>query len=201
MSIYGTIISGNNVADRIETFIRKWSVTYIAEVGFQNGYRRTELPGFASYTRSAHGVDKWSNAQVPACIIVVPSLTGVIEHSGDGTYNLEWSVGIGSVCSSRSIDETTELAQMYTAAMRALMLQHGSMDGFSSGIRLVDERYDPLSFNDSRTLAAGIVNLGIMVPSVLNSRLGPMEPPVDPYLAPGDWGEVQVADAVTERLE
>ena len=204
MSIYGPIVTGDDVQQRVTDHIRTWIDAYLAEVASQHGRPRSltddRLPTFASYTKSAYGVDKWPEDQVPACIVVVSGLTGRMEPHGDGTVSAEWSVGAGAICSAMDIDSTTEVTQLYTAALRVLMLQQSSIGGFASATRWIDERYDPLSFDKSRTMAAGIVNLGVMVSSVLNSRLGPKDPPVNPLTDPGELGEVATADVVIERL-
>ena len=70
------------------------------------------------------------------------------------------------------------------------MLQHPSMGGFAQGCRWIDEDYDELGYDDSRTIAAGIVSLGLEVNEVLNCYGGPKAPPENACVDPGDYGIV-----------
>jgi integrase len=64
------------------------------------------------------------------------------------------------------------------------MIQKPSMGGFALASRWIDESYDELAHDDSRTIAAGIVSLGIEVDGVVNSYGGPKAPPEDACVDP-----------------
>jgi len=58
------------------------------------------------------------------------------------------------------------------------------MGGFANGCDWMDESYDELDFDDSRTIAAGMISLGVEVADVIDSSMGIATPPVDPTATP-----------------
>jgi hypothetical protein len=79
-----------------------------------------------------------------------------------------------------SRETTADLVELYTAAVRMAMLQHPSLDGLALGTRWIDESYDELEYDDSRTIAAGLVNFGVDIDAVVDAFGGPKTPPDDP---------------------
>lgn len=190
MTVFGDLITGVEVTDAIKAFIQRWSPSYIAEVGERNGFTRAELPAFRSYESSAQE-DKKVEDQIPACIVVVPGLADEPTRSGRGKYTARWAVTIMGVVSANDFDATDKLAKLYPAAIRALFVQKGSIDGFASSTEWLDEDYDALDFDDSRTLRAWRVDLKVEVTNVVDSALGPLVPPVDPAIPPSDFSLVE----------
>jgi hypothetical protein len=79
------------------------------------------------------------------------------------------------------------------------MLQHPSLNGLALGTRWIDESYDELDYDDSRTIAAGLVSLGIEIDAVVDAFGGPKTPPDDPCVDPGDYGLVQATPLTTKQ--
>jgi hypothetical protein len=192
MNVYGLIITADDVASAVVDHLRTWTSAYIGEISAQSGRPRCgegALPPFRSID-VASSFSKFPEDQVPACVVVCPGLSDTPIRGGDGAYLAEWSVGLGVVVSARDRDSTDELVRRYSAAVRAAMLQHPSLNGFAQGCRWIDEDYDELGYDDSRSIAAGIVSLGVEVPEVLNVYGGPKEPPDNACIDPGNYGIV-----------
>jgi hypothetical protein len=214
MSIYGRIITGEDVRQATIAHLKRWTPVMLSEVAAQSGRERGDLPGFRAWG-VAKNVDNWPENQLPACVVVAPGLAERPERHGDGTYRAKWSVGIGAVVSGQDLESTRSLVELYTAAVRSAMLQHPSLAQwdeaqekyvpFALGVEWLDESYDELGFNDSRTIAAGVVSLIVEVDRVLDSFGGPVHPPPPPdpppgvTTDPGDWGIVEAVTVTTEQ--
>ena len=189
MNVYGQIITGADVREAVEATLRAWMPAYLGEIAAVRGKSRGDLPTFRSY-QSATSVDSWPEDQLPACIIVAPGLAGPPEKHGS-EYTATWSVGVATVNSASTREATTELVELYTAAIRSAVMQHPSLGDFASGLEWIDESYDELGFEESRTIAAGQVILGVQVDGVLDSSQGTKTPPVNPNVTPDTWPTVE----------
>jgi hypothetical protein len=201
--VFQPIITGADVEVAVRDHIRRWARDYLGEIAFRSGRARGALPVFRSYL-PALDLDKFTEDQVPACVIASPG-TLVQPVKRRGTYYTTWQVGVGCVVSGQDRDNTFALLPLYAAAVRACMVQHPALGvDFIDGVTWLGERYDELDTNDLRTLAAGSVTFGIDVPSAVDSRGGPTAPSVvptggppvpageqPPPADPGEWGTVQ----------
>lgn len=206
MSVFRPIVTGGMVERAVRDTVKRWSRDYLAEVGFQNGRGRGALPNFRSYV-PALDLEKFTEDQVPSCVIVAPgTLSEPVKHRS--AYYATWQVGVGCVVSGQDRDNTFELLPLYAAAVRAILIQNPALGvDFVDGVSWLGERYDELSTNDLRTLAAGSVTFGITVPSAVDSRGGPAAPSVvppsvpgvetPPPADPGEWGTVRNPEATT----
>jgi hypothetical protein len=200
MNLYGAVITARDVREAVITNLKDWSPAYIGEVSVQSGRVRCgdgALPPFRSFG-TATSMSTFPEDQLPACVVVVPGLAETPLRQGDGTYLAEWSVGIGVVVSGKDRESTDDLVRLYSAAVRMAMIQKPSMGGFALGCRWIDENYDELAYDDSRTIAAGIVSIGVKVDAVVNAFGGPKEPPEDACVDPGEYGTVQATPLTSE---
>jgi hypothetical protein len=186
MSVYGPIITGTDVRHALVKTIQLWIDSYLGEVANQHERPRDALPSFRSYKSSAQKFQYWPETQLPACIIVVPGTADGTVEKHSGKYSVEFPVGIGVLCSSIDQDSTNELVELYTAAIRGLILQHASLGGFAVETWWIGESYNELTADKSRSLAGGSVNLGVRVDAVLDSMAGLAVPPEDPIAQPDD---------------
>ena len=200
MNLYGAVVTARDVREAVIANLKDWSPAYVGEVSVQSGRLRCgdgALPAFRSYG-TATSFSTFPEDQLPACIVVVPGLAETPVRQGDGTYLAEWSVGVGVVVSGKDRESTDDLVRLYSAAVRMAMIQKPSMGGFAVGSRWIDENYDELAYDDSRTVAAGIVSLGIEVDAVMNAYGGPKVPPEDACVDPGEYGIVQATPLTSE---
>jgi hypothetical protein len=144
MNIYGRIVTRSDVRDATIDHLQLWTPSYIGEVAVQRGKNRCDLPGFRSWRFSTDDVETWPADQLPACVVVCPGLADTPDRQGNGIYDSEFAVGVGAVVSARDQESTDEIVSIYTAGVRAALLQHPSLGGFASGMRWIDE--DVMSF-------------------------------------------------------
>lgn len=198
MTTYGRIITGADVETAAEATIKIWQADYLAEVASQSGLTRGVLPQFRSFPRLLD-VSKWGEDQTPSCVISAP---GTLQSPTvmQRKVNVRWALGIGCIVSAKDMPSTLRLAQLYTAAVRALILQHPSLGGFSDGIAFISERYDELDANDSRSIASGVVQFGVDVLGITDVSQGPSTPSSDATLPSGDWPEVASVGVDVEKV-
>lgn len=191
MSLIGPVVTGGDVANAVKTTVQKWQADYLAEVAEQHGRQRGDLELFRSWV-TAIDLERWNEDQTPTCAIVAPAtVTAPERHSG--RYTVAWGVGIGAVVSGQDRDNTYELAGLYIAALRALLIQQRSLGGFAQDGEWAGERYDELSADASRTIMAGIAQFNVYVEACSNVQ-GPSEPSVDATLPPGNWPLVETVE-------
>lgn len=187
-TVFGPIVTGADVRVAVRETVRLWSRDYLSEIARHSGRATGDLPSFRTYA-SALDMEKFAEDQLPACIIVAPGLLDAPERKSK-QYRAQWGVGVGVVVSGQDRDNTFELCELYTAAVRALIVQHPSLGDFAEGVSWVGERYDELGTDDLRTIAAGTVQLSVDVANVVDPTTG-LTAPQDPTGDPGDWGVVQ----------
>lgn len=194
--IFGTVITGDDVMTSVETTIRKWITTYLAEIERATGRPSQSLQPFRSYVGSVD-TDRDVEDQLPTCVIAVPSVFEIPRRNGDGTYDAEWNVGVAAVVSAMDRDSTMALSKAYIAAIRMLLIQQ--RPPIVESVMWMDERYldmADLGFQDARTIISGVVQFVMSVRGVVGSG-GPNEVPADPYAPPGSWTTVQATGVGT----
>jgi hypothetical protein len=198
VSPYGRIITGADVETAAETTIKLWQADYLSEVASQSGLARGVLPQFRSYPRLLD-ISKWGEDQTPSCVISAPGTLQTPENR-QRQVKARWALGIGCIVSAKDMPSTLRMAQLYTAAVRALILQHPSMGGLSDGVVFISERYDELDANDSRSIASGVVQFGVDVLGITDTSQGPSAPSSDATLPPGDWHTVTSVGVDVEKV-
>lgn len=169
---YSPIVSGKIVRTAVRNTLQANSRTFLDLIGVADGRQAGDLPDFRSYV-SAFDTDKFEEDQVPACIIVAPGLIGAPVRRGSGKYEATWSVAAAAVVSGQDRENTFELVELYAAAIRAVIIHERSLGGFAESTEWLNERYDELTFDDVRTIAAGIVQFAVTVETVVEE--------IDPY--------------------
>lgn len=189
MSIFGPVVTGQDVVEAAVATIKRWSPDYLAEIAAHSGRARGDLPAFRSYVPMID-LNKFSEDQVPACIVIAP---GTIETPVKRSKQVQarWGLGIGCVVSGQNDANSYELATLYVAAVRMMMLQQKSLGGFAEGVNWISERYDALPDIDMRSFTAGVLQFGVDVNNTVDPTQGPRQPSVDVTVAPGVWPVVQ----------
>jgi hypothetical protein len=196
VSIFGRIITGDHVESAVEQTVRAFQADYLAEVAEQSGLPRGALPKFRSFPRLTD-LSKWEEDQTPSCMIAAPG-TLQTPTTQRGAVNARWAVGIGCIVSAKDMQTTLRLCQLYTAAMRALLLQHRSLGGFSDGLSFISERYDEQ--DPERNIATGVAQFSVDVLGITEVDAGPSTPSDDATLPVGDWPEVATVYIDAEKV-
>lgn len=185
-TIFGRIVTGYDVEQWVLALLVRWSSTYIAELERQHGYQAGALSRVRGW---AYGptFDKWPEDQLPGVLVVCPGVVPPPDRDGDGVYRARWNVQIGCCCSANTQQKSHELAQMYVAAHKAIVAHRPSLEGHAESARWLDESYDPLDYDETRSLYAGYATFSIEVDDVLTTLAGPITPddplpdPLEPW--------------------
>lgn len=193
VNVFGEILLGSDVEQAVIANLQTWFPTYLAEVERQESLDAQSIPLPRSYD-TVNEFRKWPENQLPAVIVVSPGLAEVPLTEGDGRTRATWVVGIGVVVSARDKRSTGNLAKLYAAVVRALMMQQQSLGGIGMGSTWRHETYTDIPADDERTLGACQVIFEVECGDVVSQSKGLPAPPEDPYTDP-DWPTVETADA------
>jgi hypothetical protein len=199
ISVFRPIFVGAILEQAVIDTIKKWAPTYLREIERILGRQMGDIPAPRSYT-TRRRFEKFVEDQTPTIIVVSPGTADEPSMEGDGHYRAEWALGVGAVVSTSTQESTNLVAKIYGAAIRSLLIQHGSLGGVASGIRWMDESYDDLPSDDSdRTLGSAALYFRVEVDEVVNRYGGPdgtffpAEP--DPDLQPGsEWPPAETVE-------
>jgi hypothetical protein len=194
--VYGDWIHPKQVEQAVLATIEHWIENYLREAEYQFSWNG-EAPLPRSYRR-VNDFDPIGVEQLPLIMAISPGLTDRPSMEGDGSFTFTWAVGVGILVSARTFEETRDLAGLYVTAVRALLLQNGSLGGFADGTYLLDERYDDAPSDMSRTMGSAQVMFEVQVSNVVNRRRGPKALP----MAPGtEHGRVETVHVEVDRKE
>lgn len=184
-STVGRIVSGRDVELAALATLKAWSSTYLAEAERQTGREVGSLPRVRTWTTSPD-FEKWPEDQLPCVLLISPGLVDPPDADGAGKYRARFSLGIANIASTATADETADVAKLYCAAHRTCLLQHPSLDGFAAGVTWLDENYDDLPFDDTRSLGAGKAIFAVEVRDISTRYRGPQDPVPDLEPIPED---------------
>ena len=189
MTTVGTIIDDGMVEDAVIATLQAWISFYLAEVEEQRGLARGAYDRPRSYM-VRNDLTKWPEESLPAIVVISPGLSDRAVKEGRGLYRVPWQIGIAAVVSAKDHASTRRMAYRYAAAIRALLVQHQSLDGALGGVvrgvTWLDGRNNEMPAHDDRTVFASRQIFTVEVAEALQQNVGPLGvPPVDP-LAPLD---------------
>ena len=99
-SIFGRIVTGDDVETWALNLFRRWMGTYLAEVERQHGLQAGHWQRPRAYVRVL-SFDKWPEDQLPAVMLVSAGIAGPPIKHGDGKIAARWLLGLGVLCSAR----------------------------------------------------------------------------------------------------
>lgn len=185
-TIFGRIVTGNDVEQWVMETLHRWSGTYLAEIERQHGYEAGTIARVKGWSIGT-SFDTWPEDQIPGVLVISPGLVPPPMREGDGTYRARWRVDVGCICSAATQQKSHEQAMLFVAAHKAILAQRPSLEGRAAGAVWLDESYDPLEYDDTRSLYAGFSSFAIDVENVLTSLAGPvliddpLTPDTDPW--------------------
>lgn len=166
-SSYGRILTGGDVREAVRDTIRRWLPTYTSEVTRQTG---RELPTVRSYGSGIPA--EFPAGYLPGIIVVAPGLVSEPTRTGDGRFDAVWAVGVSIVTADPDREVAYTQAEDFTAALRALMVQQGSLGGLADGIEWVTEEVSEVAGTTERSIHAGILEFNINIPGVTDAFAG-----------------------------
>ena len=174
-SLYGPIITADDVETAVKTTLRAWCTTYTDEVARQKG---VDLPPINYYGGTE--IDLSNVNSFPALAVVCPGVVGEPLRHGDGTQDAIWAVGVGVIVAETVAYKALTLAKLYGAAVRALLVQQGSLGGFAVQTFWTDEESASEGFELDRWMASCSLQFEVKVAAVVNRFGGPTSPPANP---------------------
>ena len=198
-SIFGPIVTGDDVEQWCLELLKEWSSSYLAELERRHGLTAGELQRVRAFL-VAPSFDKWPEDQLPAVVLVSSGLAEPPVKRGDGTYNARWMMGLGCVCSARTEAKTHALSMIHLAAHREILLQRPSLEGRAAGMVWLDDDYTQIPYDDVRSLGAAMMIFSVQVNGVAQLA-GPVTPgaPLSPDTDPWPpWPTAQTVDVVVE---
>jgi hypothetical protein len=193
---FGHYVTAADVSKAVQATIELWSATYLAEMSRHDGQDpltdpSAVFPDFASYPDSLD-LSRFPEEQLPACILVVPGITETPRKAGGGKVSAVWKVGIGVAVTSQDKPTTIKLAQLYTSAVRMIILQNPSLGGFATGVTWLREEYtgNIIRADDTRTLAIGVLDFNVTVDANVDADQGPVVPILNNE-PPTGWATVE----------
>lgn len=193
MSVFGQIVTGRDVETAVEATLDRWLSTYLAEMERKTSRDPGSLPriGYWIKTNRFPPPDEIS---LPAGIIVSPGLSEP-SRRGDGSLDAWWRIQVLVAAGGPNQEVSDELAKLYGAAIRTLLLQHGSLGGFASRLELAGEGYDAVPSNYLPVGAVTQLDCDVLVNGIGHAYGGPAVPAADPITdVPPDPPAVTQAD-------
>lgn len=194
-SIFGPVITGNDVENAVTDTLKLWMPTYLAEMERVSGRDPGVLPAPRSWS-TVSTFYQYNDQQLPAAIVVSPGTDGEPERRGDGTYTAVWDVVVAILVKGQDAANANELAKLYAAAVRMIALQKGSLGGFAAGTDWFGETNDEVPPDYLPVGWVTGVPLRVRVDGVVTAFGGPATPDLNPT----DLGEVETAEIAVERI-
>jgi hypothetical protein len=184
VAVFGDLFVATDLEEAVQDTLKLWFPTYLAEVERQKGLEPhfIPVPPEAGYGR-VNEFTKFQEDRLPAVIVVSPGIAPRPPlMAGTGAWRAWYRVGVAVVASGNDRDSTRNLSKWYTAALKGAILQHEDLGEFgAAGIAWTNERNTDVPDEQGRTLGSAAVTFDVEVHDVVNSRLGLLTPPEDPY--------------------
>lgn len=199
MSVFKTILTGSEVELGVIATLKEWMPTYLRELELQLGRIENKIPPPIMYTQTTE-IEDINFDQLPTALVVSPGLGGTPMADGEGTYRAPFVIGVAVICSAKDQETTKDLAKIYAAAVRAVLLQK-RVPSLGGQVDWIDESYDDLPELDQRTMCAGYGLFSVWVDDLVTRVGGPLAP-ADPETQPGSvWPTADDVLIETEMLE
>jgi hypothetical protein len=201
-TIFGRIVTGDDVEQWCLDCLKKWSPTYLSELERQHGVVAGTYQRVRQWV-TAPSMDKWPEDQLPAVLLISVGLAEPPAKRGDGTYRARWQMGVACIVSAATPEDAHAMGMLYIAAHRTILVQRPSLEGQAQGIVWQDENYDDLVYDDTRTLAAGSAQFTVEVDGVVTTGAGPLmpsephQPTTDPY---PPWAKAETVEVEVEHV-
>jgi hypothetical protein len=108
--LFGPVFTGEELETAIVEFLGLWSPTYLALIERRFGLAPHKLPKVKSWVTTPQDPEKWAEDQLPSILIVSAGLAKAPTTDGAGNLRATWNVGLASVCSANTEENTRRLA-------------------------------------------------------------------------------------------
>ena len=191
VSVFGPMVSGDDLEEAVRALLRKWFNTYLAHIERRAGL----VVGTCARPRSwgiTGELGKAPEDQLPGIKIISNGTHGEPIIAGDGHSSAVWELDLLAVCSARGMpggySQAMIWARRWALVMRAIIAQQAPTDDALGTVAALDwmgENYDDIDATDERTICAGTVSIQAYVPGAVQRWAGPAEPLMPPEEDPG----------------
>lgn len=181
---FGPFLTGADVERAALATLKLWEPEYLAWAERETGREPRSLPRVRSWVTST-GIDRWPEQQLPSVLLLSTGIADEPARDGRGSYRAKFSLGLAVVVSARDRAATEELARVYAATFRNLLLkQRLGQDFPCEAMEWAAESWDAIP-DPKRQLAAGQLVLRADVRDVSTARAPRLlVPREDPYESP-----------------
>ena len=184
---FGELIIETDVDEAVIGQLKMWYETYLYQIEGKRGLVAGSVQRPKSFTSTLED-DTFLDPTLPAIIVTTARTTEAPALTPDGKYYGPWRVIVSVVTRGRTSPEARFYAALYGGATRLIMVDQGSLGGFSQNVKWRGgglERVE-LDENDARYLVAAVNEFDVYLEDVLQAGNGPMYPdspeypPIDP---------------------
>lgn len=199
--VFGPIVTASDVWTALQDTLKLWFPTYLREQERLSGRTYAVLRRPVGWRVFTESVDSKIGDQFPLCVIVAPGIATTPTRREGSLYSAVFEMGVSVIVKARDVSETIDLATQYGAAMRKIIVDHGSLGGISSGTTVIGERYDEIPDESQRTIVAAELIVSIRVDQVAAGTGGPLEPEAEPPEEETDPGGPTFGTVATTVLD
>lgn len=200
-AVFGEIVTVSDVWTALQDTLKLWFPTYLREQERVSGRAYAVLRRPVGWRVFTESLDTKIGDQFPVCVIVAPGIATPLEQRENSLYSAVFEMGVSVIVKARDVSETLSLAAQYGAAMRKIILDHGSLGGLASGTSVIGEDYNEIPDESQRTLAAAQLIVSIRVDNAAAGTGGPLEPEPEPAEEEADPGGPTFGTVATTVLD
>lgn len=180
---FGTIFTAPAMEQAALDVLKEWLATYLSEVERQTGLDACTLARPKYWGTSVDDTLE-PGERYPAIVVVSPGTGTAAEPTGEGGGRWSAWYDFTVAVSVMASDEfgARRMAGLYAGAIRASIMQHGSLGGVADGVRWRGEEFlgEP-GPTRNRSRAGSLVHFQARIPIVVEAQAGPQFPaPIDP---------------------
>jgi hypothetical protein len=180
--VFGPVVSASEIQLSAISVISIWMPEYIAWIERHIGYDPHTMPPVATVT-GASTLEGWYPVS-PGVIVLLPRLhrprprrsTEHVLRDGAGVLSATYELSVVVALPG----DMEYLVADYTAALRTLLLQKGTLYGHVDGIELIGERHG-LRYDGENVRWYGRLRFHIRLAALANVYAGPPAARPDPY--------------------
>lgn len=196
----GPVVTGADVRDAVQATLVTWLPSTLAHVCRIRGLAADALlPPRPDNYHHMISADRLLELREQLPVVVIAAPEDGWDRDQDGIYRAEWLTTVSVATRGKNFHDTITHNDLYRAAARLALAQHGSLGGFAAGLTLLGGGQQPIGEGD-RTVLLGTVEASVTVDRALIDTIGAKEPPADPLAAPPPETVIETAVVNTEPL-